>query len=909
MASGKKLKAIVGISGSVDPKLNKSIASASGAMQKFGKTAKTISKVSAVAFAAVATAAVAAGKQLVDLGTEFEKAENKIRVGTGATGKDLKSLYSTMQSVYKSVPTTLDDASKSIADWNTRLGVSGKVLKNLSKQSIQVNKMLGDNLNGVIEESSQAMQQWGVKSDNMTKKMDYIFKVSQSTGMGFTALMKSMQSSGNVLKSLGFNFEEAATLIGSLDKAGIESGQVLKGMKKGLINVSKSGGDVVSTMNKYVKEIANAKTKSDALTKATEIFGAASAGTMVQAIQKGALNVGEMTKALKKNKESINGAAKDTYTFADRWKMVKQNLETAIEPLAKSLVNALNKSMPYIKQVLKDLQPKIQQFAKNLGPAIQDFAQKKLPELANSLSTLAEKVRSVIGWVTNNWGTISKVAPVVAGITVVIGPLTSALSGLGGAVKGIVGGVKGLAGKLSGVGSAAASAAPSVSAAGSSFSTLGGQALLLVAAGVAVGLIAGAMWILAQAAIQLAAAGPGAVAVFVLMAGVAIGVTAAIVAIGAASTVSAIGLLAMGAAVLMVGAGIAIAAAGAALFCTQLPTIATYGPAAAAGILMLSGAMLVFSAALLLMTASLLAGTVSMVAFGATALIGAAGAIAFGVSMGIAAASSLLLLVALVGIQASVSSIKEDATAAADALTGMSDSVSAVQAVLDGLGDLASGAVDAVLSIFSDSGEEAKADGAVLGNSLAEGLTNGITSAATTFAASFLAIKLVALKQLKDLQKMFSETKFELNHDIDLPHFALKGDFDAKKNKVPDVDVKWYAAGGFTDGLSIAGEDGMEAVLSFDPAYRSQNLSYWARAGQLLGVDTNMIDLMTGTASAGGTTEISLGGVSFSPNININGNADKEDVIAAIKAEEPEFFDLLDRYLTVKERELYGISV
>lgn len=908
MPSGKELKALVSISGQVDPSLGKSISSASTSMKGFGKAAKTVSKVAVAAIAATAAASIAAGKALVDLGTQFKEAENTIRIGTGATGDDLKDLYTTMENVYKTVPTTLEDASSVIADYNTRLGLTGDVLEGLSEQALQVADMLGEDVSGVVEESSQAFQQWNISSEDMSDAMDYMFKVSQSTGVGFTELMNTMQSYGAQLQEMGYSYEEAAVLMGQLDKAGVNTTEVLGAMKKSVTSMAKDGKSATEGLEEYYEAIKNAGSATEATSIASEVFGSRAASTMSAAIRDGTLDVENLTAALKESSETIGTAANDTYTFADKWQLVKQNLQTAIEPLATSLVDALDSAMPYITQVVEDLQPQIEDFAENLGPMIQDFAENKLPGLVDGVVELASSVGDVISWIADHWDVISKVAPVVMAVAVAIGPLSTIIGGLGSVIKTVGGGIGGLVGKFSSVGSAAASATPAVAGASASFSTMAGQALLLVAAGAAVMLIAGAMWVLVQAAIQLAEAGPAAVGVFIMLAGVAIGVTAAIVAIGSAATVSAVGLLAMGAAVLMVGAGIAIAAAGATLFCTQLPTIAMYGPAAASGILMLSGAIIAFSASMLMMTASLLAGTVALVAFGASALVGSAGALAFGVSMGVAAASSLLLMAALLGIQASVSTINSDASAAASSLTGMADSVSVVQSVLNGLGDLASSAVNAFLSIFASAAPEAQADGLALGNSLAKGLATGLATANTVFMAGFAMLRATAATQLAALQAQFANTRFTLNHNIALPHFALNGSFDAKANKVPSVDVKWYAAGGFTDGLSIAGENGTEAVLSFDPAYRSQNLSYWAKAGQMLGVDSTIIDLITGGVLSGRTTEISLGGVSFSPNISINGNATKEDVIAAIREEEPEFFDLLDRYLMMKGRESYGYS-
>ena len=108
--------------------------------------------------------------------------------------------------------------------------------------------------------------------------------------------------------------------------------------------------------------------------------------------------------------------------------------------------------------------------------------------------------------------------------------------------------------------------------------------------------------------------------------------------------------------------------------------------------------------------------------------------------------------------------------------------------------------------------------------------------------------------------------------------------------------VNGYATGGFTNGLSIAGEDPRyptEAVISFNPAYRSQNLAYWAQAGRMLGADTADYSL----GNSGGGSYVSIEGISFSPNITISGNADKESIMEAIEAEYPEFIDMLEEFL------------
>ena len=130
---------------------------------------------------------------------------------------------------------------------------------------------------------------------------------------------------------------------------------------------------------------------------------------------------------------------------------------------------------------------------------------------------------------------------------------------------------------------------------------------------------------------------------------------------------------------------------------------------------------------------------------------------------------------------------------------------------------------------------------------------------------------------------------------ISLPDW-LPGDLAGMTLGFNIPTIPMLATGGFTDGVSIAGEAGTEAVISFNPAYREENIGYWARAGQMLGATVDDAGFSL-TGEAGGTTVLDMGGVTFAPNINISGKTNKESVVKAIRDEYPEFLDLLEEFL------------
>ena len=119
--------------------------------------------------------------------------------------------------------------------------------------------------------------------------------------------------------------------------------------------------------------------------------------------------------------------------------------------------------------------------------------------------------------------------------------------------------------------------------------------------------------------------------------------------------------------------------------------------------------------------------------------------------------------------------------------------------------------------------------------------------------------------------------------------------------------VSGYATGGFTSGPSIAGEDPRyptEAVISFNPAYRSQNLSYWAEAGRMLGASSEA-DYEPISSGSGTAVVYDLSGLSFSPQIKVEGDTDEDALIRKLRDLEPEFIDFILEALSRREGGAY----
>ena len=259
--------------------------------------------------------------------------------------------------------------------------------------------------------------------------------------------------------------------------------------------------------------------------------------------------------------------------------------------------------------------------------------------------------------------------------------------------------------------------------------TLTAGAAGFVSFGAAVLLAGAGMALMTSAAINLANAGPLAIGVMVGMVSAIALLAAGAAVLGPALTAGTVGFIAFGASILMVGAGAVLASAALYVVAAVLPTVTEYGLQGAVAIVALGAGMTVFAAG------AALAG-IGCVALGAGLVVATVGLLAFSAGIVVTSAGMLVLYASLKLVNSSMKSISKNAKTAQKSLSSMKSSMSIVNEGLDAIGNKAKSSMNSMISAFDGASSKAKSSGGKVGSAFNSGLGTGVTSAIGTAKSS-----------------------------------------------------------------------------------------------------------------------------------------------------------------------------
>ena len=339
-------------------------------MEKSGKQAEDSSSGYTVLKNAVANLAADGFEKLMksakEAWEEIDAGYDTIATKTGATGDALEDLQRSANNVYKTMAVDMSDTSDAIGEINTRFGAQGKELESLTSDFLKYSSINNTSVASSVRNVAGVMKAYQEDVANTGKVLDVLSDVSQRTGKDINSLESELLSNADTFKEMGFDIRQSAELLGQFESNGIEASTALAGLKKAQQNATAEGKTLTEALGDTLKNIKDAKTETEALQIAQDLFGKKGAAAMAQAVREQRFSIDDLTAGYADMREVVNETYEATQDAPDKAKIALNNLKLELAQLAESV-------LPKIEELVSkgvDNLPKIEKTVKNLVPLI-----------------------------------------------------------------------------------------------------------------------------------------------------------------------------------------------------------------------------------------------------------------------------------------------------------------------------------------------------------------------------------------------------------------------------------------------------------------------------------------------------------------------------------------------------------
>lgn len=332
---------------------------------------------------------VACTAALAKLGAEMDEARVEIVNGTGAIGDALSDLEnSAHKALVLGVGASVKETGKLIADINTRFGLMGDSLEDLTVDFGHFAKITGVDLNNAVNDVADVMKRWNVSTDKSKVLMNQLAKASQMSGASVNELMSAVKSGQTYLSQFGYNLTESVALLSNFKQNGIQTSTVLTGMRTALVKFSSEGKNAKEAFAEVVDSIQNAETETEALSIATETFGTRAGPEMFQAIRSGSVDIASFTNELENAGETLENTYEATRTSKDAMNDLKNSLKGTFGGLGQGITAVFKGIIDAVTEVVRFIEPVV-------TPVV-NVIKTLLTEIGNLISWLVKSIRTTI---------------------------------------------------------------------------------------------------------------------------------------------------------------------------------------------------------------------------------------------------------------------------------------------------------------------------------------------------------------------------------------------------------------------------------------------------------------------------------------------------------------------------------
>ncbi len=312
---------------------------------------------------------VALGAASVKAFADVDKGMDAVVKKTGATGQALEEMKGIAKDLATSIPTDFQTAGDAVGQVNTRFKLTGDELKEVSGQFVKFAKLNNTDVTTSINSVQSAMAAFGVETKDTGAFLDTLNRVGQETGADVNRLAQEMTTNAASLKAMGYSASDAAKFLGQLSVNGIDSSQVMAGLKKAFAQATKEGKPLDQALAELQDTMKNADTDTEAYGAALELFGNRAGPALASAIRDGRLSLEELGSSMQDNVGNIDQTFKNTLDPIDKFKMAVNQAKEAGADLGNSLLTTLTPMIGKLQDGIKNLGEKF----RSLSPQQQEM--------------------------------------------------------------------------------------------------------------------------------------------------------------------------------------------------------------------------------------------------------------------------------------------------------------------------------------------------------------------------------------------------------------------------------------------------------------------------------------------------------------------------------------------------------
>lgn len=367
---------------------------------------------------------------------EVDEGLDTIVTKTGASGKALDEMKTQMERIATKIPTDFKSAGEAIGEVNTRFGLTGEALESLATQFIKFAQINNVDVSTAIDKTQKVIAAFGLSAEDASLLLDTFNAVGQRTGIGMDTLASLMITNAASLQQLGFTASDAANFLGNVEKSGADTSQVMSGLTKALANATEQGIPMKDALKDIQNSMFNAKTDTEGLQVAYELFGKKAGAAIYQACKNGSINFNELGTSMKENMGSVSETFDGMVDPIDTFQTTMNQLKIVGAEIGVTLMNVLKPILEKIAVVLVVLKQKWDSLSPSVQDAIINFGL-----LVASLGPLLTIVGSVISFIGTLLGGLTSLGGLLASVTAGFAALTPAILPIIGIAALVVGAI------------------------------------------------------------------------------------------------------------------------------------------------------------------------------------------------------------------------------------------------------------------------------------------------------------------------------------------------------------------------------------------------------------------------------------------------------------------------------------